>query len=248
MYEKFTVCVLLHGDYPSLAKRCLGSIFKTIPERYCDIRVGLNGVGEETQDFVYQQIPAVNIFGYDNAHKYPRMREMVHGREPVTTKYFMWFDDDSYLAADVGEGWLRCVEESLQNANIIGSIYTMAWQGNQRDWVKAQPWYAGNDPYTRPRVRFATGGWWAVHSDLLYRYDYPWGSLDHNGGDTMLGEMCLQQQLTLRHFNYGVHINADETGRESKSPRRGDSQKPIGFDFSKPERPAILPISADIKH
>ena len=47
----------------------------------------------------------------------------------------------------------------------------------------------------------------------------------------MLGEMCFQQGLRLNHFRDGVKINADASGRESKAPRRGFDQKPIGVEF-----------------
>jgi hypothetical protein len=80
-------------------------------------------------------------------------------------------------------------------------------------------------------MRFATGGFWVIKTELLYRYNYPWPELDHNGGDSLLGELCLQQDLRLQQFKEGVKINASRDGKESAAKRRGTSQKPLGHDF-----------------
>lgn len=235
---KFTICVLLYGNYPTLAERCLRSITETVAAEDLELRVGLNQVVPLVADWVKSWLPPECIWeSKENRHKYPMMREMIHGVRPIETPYTMWFDDDSYLdgfqltAGHDQVHWLHTVEQCMEDADMIGSIYSMHWSGNQRDFVKAQPWYAGKDPADQPKIRFATGGWWTMRTPLLYRYDYPWPTLDHRGGDIMLGEMCRQQSLRLRHFNTGLHINADKDGKESKSQRRGFDQTPIGVDF-----------------
>lgn len=236
MKSKFTIGVLLFDNFPELADRCLRSIANTIRMTDLNLRVGLNAVNPGIVDWVKSWVPADCIWEYDhNIHKYPLMRQMLHGVKPVDTEYFMWFDDDSYL-----EGyslldsvkrpyWLQLVEHAMVNSDMIGAIYDMAFAGNQRDWVKAQPWYTGRE--FLPKLRFATGGWWTIRTDLLYRFDYPWKDLDHNGGDALLGELCRQQHLRLNNFRDGVKINADINGRESKAKRRGTSQKPLGWNY-----------------
>lgn len=230
MIDNFTICVLLFGDHFKLAERCLGSLTAhgSIPIGH--LRIGLNAVSDATRQLAYS-LAQGNVWEFtENKHKYPVMREMVHGISPITTPYTMWFDDDSYIAQPLSS-WLHDVETQMQSADMLGSIYSIGWQGNQREYVKAQPWYNGRDPSERKKIKFATGGWWTIRSSVLYAHDYPWQSLDHRGGDVMLGEMCFQQQLRLKNFRKGVHINADDDGRESQAKKRGFDQPPIGVDF-----------------
>lgn len=238
MKDKFTIGVLLYGDYPELAERCLRSITNTVRAEDLNLRVGLNQVSDRVTSWVKSWVPPENIWeSTENIHKYPMMRQMVHGLKPVETDYFMWFDDDSFLqgydltSGDNNPYWLQHLEHTMVNSDMVGSIYTIGWQGQQREFVKAQPWYAEKDPAERSKIRFATGGWWTIRTELLYRYDYPWPMLDHRGGDAMLGEMCYQQGLRLNHFRDGVRINANASGQESKAQRRGFDQKPIGTEF-----------------
>ena len=236
MKNKFTVAALLYGDYPKLAERCLTSIANTFRLEDLNLRVGLNEVAPYITDWVRSWVPAENIYEESsNINKYPLLRKMVHGDNPITTDYFMWFDDDSWLVDHtVGSGtsyWPQLVDHAMVNADMIGSIYSMDMHPRQRAWIKDQPWYAGKDPANR-KFRFATGGWWTIRTEILYKYDWPWPALSHNGGDSTLGEMLLQQDLRLRHFNTGVKINASDHGKESSAPRRGTNSKPIGHDFS----------------
>ena len=229
--DKFTVCVLLYGDYPQLASRCLQSLVDVIGVDELNIRVGMNQVSPAIREWVQAWLPSERVFlSEDDARKYPMMRRMFYGDAPIETPYTMWFDDDSYLVRQAGAGpWLQMVEQAMVNADLIGSIYKMGFQGDQKEFIRRQPWYTGKDPTQRKSFRFATGGWWTARTDILRKYDYPWPDLGHNGGDVMLGELCLQQNLRLRHFNTGVKINADDNGKESASKRRGLSNRPYGF-------------------
>lgn len=231
MVDQFTICVLLYGNHTDLASRCVGSIAAGGLPDGLSLRIGLNAVHPDTKRLVASLCPHAEIYEYsDNKHKYPVMRDMVHGDRRITTPYTMWFDDDSYIETPL-QTWLPSVAAAMADADLIGSPYTMKWRGNQRAYVKAQPWYGGNDPATRLAITFITGGWWTIRTPLLYRYNYPWPSLDHCGGDTMLGELCLQQKLRMKKFRTNVRINADWAGRESASIRRGFAQPPLGADY-----------------
>jgi hypothetical protein len=248
MRNKFTIGVLLYGDYPQLAERCLKSIVNTIDKDHLHLRVGMNQVSPQVADWVKSWVPDDCIWESDeNIHKYPMMRQMIHGIKPVETPYFMWFDDDSYLDGyqltdrrTQQPYWLQTVEHAMVNSDMIGAIYSLGWMGHQREWVKSQPWYQGKDPLTRGALRFATGGWWTMRTEMLYRWNYPFPSLDHRGGDTMLGELCLQNDLRLNNFRTGVKINADMQGRESNAAKRGFDQPPCGAKFE--------PGVADVLH
>jgi hypothetical protein len=62
----------------------------------------------------------------------------------------------------------------------------------------------------------------------LRALDYPWPSLDHRGGDVMLGEALVQSGLTAWHYHDNAAINADATGRDGEAKRRGFDNAPIG--------------------
>lgn len=229
MISDYTICVLLFGDYNKLARRCLVPL-RGLREQ-TDVRVGLNQVCENTREIAAAVATTGHIWEYtENRHKYPVMREMIQGVAPITTPYTMWFDDDSYIDVPL-DHFFGAVDKTMANADMLGSLYTLGWIGQQREFVRSQSWYNGKDPNDHPKIRFATGGWWCIRTELLYKFNYPWPDLDHRGGDVMLGELMYQQDLRLKHFKYGVKINADDAGRESQAARRGFDQPPFGAHF-----------------
>lgn len=233
--NKITVCVLVYGDHPELARRCLSSILDGADyDVIADVRVGLNAVspavaayvhragfrarGEGCRDF-YTFTPSHNV------GKYPLMRRMLYsGRVRKPDDLVMWFDDDSFLdggsLADLT--WWKKVRDRMDLHDVIGSIYGLTpprYRPGQKEGIKAQPWYAGKP--LDPTPPFATGGWWVARWGLLKQWDYPFKALHHNGGDSILGELCRQQGLRLGQFKEGVAINWD--GGESRAERRGIS-------------------------
>ena len=73
---------------------------------------------------------------------------------------------------------------------------------------------------TKPGVSFMTGGYVWLRTDIMRQLDWPDERLNHNGGDTLLGEAIRQQGLPRHHFDYGVAVN--------KAKRRGLSERPAG--------------------
>lgn len=241
--RKFTVCVLLYGDYPQLAKRCLNERLLALTD-VVHLRVAMNQCCDETRRYVQTLVDAGKITrlhaSTENRLKYPVIREMLYGESPISTPYMMWFDDDSYLI-DNGQtphAWLSQVAAKMESADMIGSKYSLHLGGQQHEWVKVQPWYRENPPVTpKFKVYFATGGWWTVRVAMMHKYNWPIPELKHRGGDSMLGLLMQQQGLALAHFRDGVGINADMNGKESASPRRGHDEVPIGTNY-RPPRPA----------
>ena len=116
VYMEFTTFALLYGDYPDLARRCLGSL-QDLPLDRVELRLGINSVPDDSEtravieDCVHQgYLARSNICeSTDNIHKYPLMRRMFHDPDnPIVTPYTMWFDDDSYIRDDVFsvDNWL----------------------------------------------------------------------------------------------------------------------------------------------
>jgi len=226
----FTVCFLFYGDHPALARRCLGSVARTLdPAFVTQLRVGLNAVCRETRDYVLSTlsdlpVPSLVYESSTNVWKYPLMRRMFH-RPSIVTPFTMWWDDDSYLDT-TDESWWRAVYESAQMNDMIGEVWKMRFHGRVADGIKAQPWYTGK-PFLRDAngdyMRFATGGWWCIKTRLLQKWDWPPLECRHNGGDYPLGELLRQQGLKLGQFNADLQINAGK--------RRGETTKLMWYDY-----------------
>lgn len=252
----FTIGILLYGEYTNLGHRCINSIAEECREVFPrDVRVGLNQVCNRTSIYVDALVEQgwllpKNVYrSAENIHKYPMMRRMFYDPDnPIETKYVMWFDDDSFVRAkqDASDAsFLARVKERLEGGDnptgMVGSVYTIGVNVNQRHWIEDQPWFTGQP--VGDKISFATGGWWAARTAVLQQHNYPWPELDHRGGDVMLGALMAQQGLSIRQFRDGVAINADQNGNESKSPRRGFDQQPIGTDYERttvePEQPKL---------
>jgi hypothetical protein len=225
----FAVNVLLYGDYPRLAARCLDSIV-TPDNRFnaiSELRIGLNSPGADTIAIVDRIVKSskfpVTVFAEVsglNVGKYPLMRKMFY-QVPMleSVDYLMWFDDDSYVV-DPDKFWpLVC--EKAPTADVLGSLYYPAyeWSDKEKSAFALQPWFTGMS--LTPRPKFATGGWWVANRKFIERCDYPVKELYHNGGDVLLGEIVRQQNAKLLSHRKHVAINANESGVESRAVRRG---------------------------
>jgi hypothetical protein len=237
----FVICVLLYGDFPALAQRCLDSLKDVLATGRCDLRIGLNAVSEATQQVVHEivaeaclprRVLVQCVTSPENIHKYPMMRKMFHTYGLRTGQNVIWFDDDSSRIAEgaSADDWLNALDTQLETADMLGSVYSIRLGGKQAAWIRKQPWYRGKIVADKQQVKFATGGWWCIKAEILKRFNWPVPELNHNGGDVMLGELFRQNDLKLRHYRFNVRINADDAGRESQAPRRGFTSRPIGWD------------------
>lgn len=238
--QQFTICVLLYGDHPDLAARCLHCLLPHLEGGNVEVRLGLNAVSDATQKVVQTLVDRGivrenNIYeSSENICKYPMMRRMLYDSDnPIRSPYVMWFDDDSYILPGAGKPrpWLQLVNEHMQLGDMIGSPYTMGLRGNQHLWIKDQPWYNNKDVAKGAKVKFMAGGWWCIRAEILQRYNWPPEAIKHRGGDVMLGELFRQQDLKFHQFKAGVAINADDRGRESKAPRRGYDEDAVGTTY-----------------
>ncbi len=245
----FSVNVLLYGDHPDLALRCLSSIQARFdPELVSDVRIGVNTVGNKTSEILVEfarTLPAtVHVYQDSerrNVMKYPLMRKMLYDPErPIEADRVMWFDDDSFVRNRPGERWLWELSDVCRKEKpaVLGSLYKPGyrWTPQEADRIRRQPWYGGVDTADKPK--FATGGWWVADLEFLAKWDYPIRQLKHNGGDVLLGEICRQQKAKLLDHKRLVAINADAHGVESGAKRRGvTTARPFAgdtdpFDFT----------------
>lgn len=221
----FSVCALLYGDYPDLARKLLNSL--RILTYVQDVRLGLNQVSAETQDCVHRWASEqcrhrpVYLYGAEdgsNLGKYPLMRQML--RDRTIADKVMWFDDDSYLDAAVGTGWWEQADAIVRNKTQIGALHWIMQRGRQHEVIKRQPWFTGKPINARHRFHFATGGWWVAKSRFLLDWDYPFPALHHNGGDSILGELIRQQGGTLGSFPVGMQCHCEGCARRGSMEGR----------------------------
>ena len=225
-----TVCCLLYGDYPKLAYRCL----KPISELYhkgTEVRLACNEVSDATSKVISDLFAdSLKYLKYNpQIYKYPAMRELFK-LKPLNTDYVMWFDDDSYITNSDPVKWLYDVETFMKNtgADMAGSLYQVYSTPRQIEWRRLHcPWFKQNKASNK--TKFATGGWWIIKAGIINKYNWPHTDLKHRGGDVLLGELMLHESLKLVNYKSGIAINADESGKESASKRRGYDEKPIGW-------------------
>lgn len=235
---EFTVAVLLYGDHPDLAERCLGPLWPLQRSGLIDLRIGMNECSFATAAYVDRNRAAANVVReIENIHKYPMMRKL---RDAAPLKSFwMWFDDDSYISHPNPVEWLAGIKRRLQGADVVGQLWKMALSGNQHEWIRRRDWYVGKEVRARQTISFPQGGWWATASANLLNNDWPDPDIERKGGDVMFGEMCRQQGLRISDVGMkyeDVRINADKEGRHSRSKTRGPMPlpKPVGYDYQPP--------------
>lgn len=233
----FCVCALLYGADSScaqLAHRLLNAPMRQLAALGAEFRIGMNAVSDETRQIVTEFL-GTNSNHYvvdcpENILKYPMMRRLFYDKT-IVRPYTMWFDDDSCIVDNTDvDKWIHRVQQQLMSFSIIGSVYKQRLIGNQAEWLKTQWWHTGKP--TNNVITFVTGGWWAAQTKDLIRFNWPIPELKHRGGDVMLGELCHQNDLKIGHFRDQLWINANSAGVESRSPRRGYDERPIGADYA----------------
>ena len=212
----FSVCAILYGDYPNLAKDLLSSFRHTAHIQ--DIRLGLNAVSRETKEYVEgwatKQMRSCPVYLYEeeqgkNLGKYPLMRQMFKDRQLAAKT--MWFDDDSFLDATYTDWWDKALVMSQQYTQ-VGSLHKQVQHGRQHEVVIKQPWFTGKLFNARSLYVFATGGWWIADTAFLAKWDYPFPGLYHKGLQCYC-EHCQKPNIKL---NAVVRINVG-----GRSGRRG---------------------------
>lgn len=260
---EFTVVVLTYGDHYLLAERCLGSIIRTTSNDSVYVKriVLLSNAATEPRNLdhtlrhVSSNIECLHYASPVNRFKYPMMRKAFYDPDhPIATSHVVWFDDDSYIDPKLVNSryWKMLAGSVYEDTRsdrggdcgrhvLFGSTYRMRLRPNQRQAIEAQSWYDPGRSPVDPQgcVKFCTGGWWIADTAFLRSVDYPIPELKHNGGDVLLGAMVRTTRNHLVHTKCGVHINADADGRESKAPRRGESQSPLWADYDPSQTPDL---------
>ncbi len=238
---RITFCTLLYGEHYDLHVRCLESLQRTVPtHRLADVRIGLNAVGDKTRRYLNQyimhQLPVTLFDHKQNDLKYPVMREMFHAA-PITTPYTVWWDDDTYAADN---RWLTELAKCIIDKHPSGHrLFGINFRHKLRSpteaaWFKAADWYKKRPFQTRQRTEapngdslyFVSGGFFAIHTPVIYAANIPDVRLAHNGGDITIGEQVHQAGGKIAEFNTGKKFVFS-----SGAPPRGASQSPQKKDL-----------------
>ena len=252
-----SICSLLYGDHRDLAMRCLGSLTLSgvagVQANVKDIRVGMNQICDTTRTYVELwatkvsqscKFPVITFerLGSTRPTKYPMMRRMFYLPDYPLGDYVMWFDDDSYVVPRKKEPqtWWEDIFSLMGDCDLLGQGWERPLSGRQRFWIYRQPWFDPELGFPN-KLKFCQGAWWCARSSLLSEADYPFEELQHNGGDSMLGEMARHKSWRIKYVpnDYeDVRINADEVGNHSAAIRRGiTDDKDIGVLITKSNLP-----------
>ena len=254
----FCVCALFYGGHADLCGMLLDSLIHYGDLRYVDgYRFGLNEASPATRELVFrfceQREQACRVYEpARNVGKYSLMSQMFHDPEaPITSPAIMWFDDDSRLNGESMDVFKRAANLLSNGSDMLGDIWQKGFEGKQREWIQSRPWYTGvpwaKNKKSRDCFRFATGGWWAIKTEIIRRWGWPDPELRHNGGDVSLGELLRQQRLILTSFKKGLWINANKTGGYSNAPRRGLTEAPAGKHWAPGQSPDLSHYEYDLK-
>lgn len=224
---RVTIFVLSHGNQTEFFVRCINGIISTVPAHRREIRVALNQPSDTLRQvaYEYQQSGAVSVLNmhHDPANKrrkYPAMRTMFYDPErPITTKYLVWFDDDSY---PVDPRWLPKLAEVIvpnhrEGARLFGKrcihdlqIYNKPGH-NPRQWFEAASWWKGQPLKMKGEldrvgpngscIDFVAGWFWAADVAAIKQADIPDATLNHNGGDITIGAQMRQAGFKIKDFN-----------------------------------------------
>lgn len=220
------ICALLYGNHYELHDRLLTSLNRHVPTD-TGVRLWLNAVGENTiKKAKGLQQPDIKIEkSLINVPKYKAMRLMFDEfkKEGCKYKWVVWFDDDSWI---VTPNWMQSVKFLIQQeprAAYVGQKWAAPYLAGQFDFVKKSTWFKSKPLQVvkgRPSFIFAQGAYWWLRRDVLQELDWPDPRLNHNGGDTLLGEAIHQNSHVFLTCSDGVKVN--------DAIRRGFRETPAG--------------------
>jgi GT2 family glycosyltransferase len=230
MELRLYVCALLFGNYHPLHKRLVDSLKRHVP-RHVKVHLWCNQVCDPTKKMLQGLPPEYTVtFSDENVPKYKAMYKMFAAVKAGDYDWVCWFDDDAHIVA---VDWYPKLVEYLklkakENICYMGQSWFLHYKTGQAEFVAASKWYKGRALEIikkRPAVTFAQGSYWLLRTDVLRQLDWPDERLNHNGGDTLLGEAVRQQNLPFHKNHYGVRPN-DARRRGYQEPPAGVVNKP----------------------
>lgn len=227
-----SVAALFYGDYPGLTQRVLSSLENVPTEYIADFRLGLHQISPHSRRLIEEwtrrnAAKGAWIGWYEpegNIFKYPTMRRMLADPIMSIADGVMWLDDDSYFVRPLPEIATEC-QRLLERYWLVGQYKWYSRVPGYQEFLK--DCFGWNGPvYCRqdsPTIKFCIGGWWAARREIFLVYGFPVPILRHKGGDWLLSALCTAHNLPIGHYDLGVIVNADLSGRPNIKWRRGVS-------------------------
>ncbi len=180
MKPRVTICVLMYGDYPALARQVIGSIVTLCDRRQYRLFVGCNACSPETLAYLraVEQIDRYFI-SEQNLNKCPMQRRMY---EQLETEFVWWFDDDSYVVeSDALRRRVEIADAAPKETVLWGPSFFWHDQADfnfgvdVKPWVRAQPWYSREPIPYDPSGNwvFVIGATWFARTSILRELDWP---------------------------------------------------------------------------
>lgn len=225
-----TICVVCYGEQSQLAEQFLESLYQHTDPALFELRAGLNEAEPRTHQLFAEAADRYgNIDLYieaDNIFKEPMTRRLFW-EKPLTKKWVIWFDDDSYPTRP---DWLQRLAiqiEACPQAAQWGQLHGVDVGDDIMEFVESAEWSRNlplqlkdgplsTAPYT---ITFSVGGFWAMQSEVLRALQWPDKRILQAAGDFLLGEALRQNDYKIGWFDYGLVING--------TPRR--NAQGIGF-------------------
>jgi GT2 family glycosyltransferase len=240
-----TICVLAYGPHAKLAERFLRSLYDTTEPKLFQLRAGMNEAEPKTRSLFESyagRFGNVELFIESiNRFKSPLMRRMFY-QPPITTKWTIWCDDDTHFTRSDWFQRLALKIEAAPETAMWGMLHKL-WHYDEfvREWIQAAAWYRGL-PLLRgldlkgkeaTEFQFATGGFWAIRTEILYQLNWPDSRLVQAHDDFLLGEALRQNGLAIGGFHYGVQIN--DAPRRNHKAREVTGWAPAETNYSEPQ-------------
>ncbi len=214
-----TICVACYGPHTDLAERFLSNLYCHTNPALFTLRAGLNEVAPSTLALFREHAARygnIDLFiEPKNVFKSPLMRRMFY-EKPILTPWVLWFDDDSHPTRP---DWLQRLALRTEAAPGViqwGQTHAL-WRTDEaiHDFISSASWFRGLplrrgvnlDGVDAFEFRFATGGFWAIRTEVIHQLNWPDPRLVQANDDFLLGEALRQNGHEIGLFEYGVAIN-----------------------------------------
>lgn len=215
IFSEWEIAICGYGDYLHIIQRSINSILlKSTYKR--KIHVCLNSPSQSVITWCTNHLIDKNIdslfISHDNVNKDPMMRKCI---DHITSKYMLWFDDDSYVDND---GWDVKLDELLKNnpCDVAGFIHSANRYGfgTYQSFVEKKSWWK-KFPFEHDKNKcvFPIGSCWVGNLEYLRKWDYPDRSMVKKCDDMLLGDLIHStggKMISLFGWDIDFKVNTEK--------------------------------------
>jgi hypothetical protein len=223
MPKLLSVLVGCYGNFPHYSLRAVDSVLNNCHSRdEFNVLVGCNECSHEVllalrSHFDEGRIELL-VESRENINKDPMMRVLIH---LCRTPYILWLDDDSHVLAGWDEHILKFIK-THDPFDVAG--HTLIWKNRSlqhKAFLRTRTWYHSRAREKTP-IKYPHGGLFVARTEFLRKHDYPDRNMVQYLDDTLLGELCQQQEGKL--INTGTCFNIRSRVRIGDGIRRGSGE------------------------